>query len=180
MIDVSWEWGIENYIIEDAHPYKLATRQEVMVMLNRLYTHTGGFYVDSSYSDYSLEALPFTQDELDTLYRIAWAEARGEDDKGLILVINVIMNRIASPEFRNQNTVREVVFAPNQFSPITNGAFDRAQPCQRTKDAVHRALTSEDYSRGALFFDAVRLQDTSWAGRNRTHLFNHGGHSFYA
>jgi len=126
-----------------------------------------------------VECLPFAPEEMDILYHIAWAEARGEDDMGLILVINVIMNRIASPVFSNQNTVAEVVFAPNQFEPTRNGAFERATPDERIRNAVHRALQGEDYSRGALFFNVVRLQETSWAGRNRQHLFNHGGHSFY-
>ena len=175
-----WEWGTENRLTDATNPDNPATREQMMVLLHRLYTRKINANAPSDDEAVIRDRLPFTPEEMDILYRIAWAEARGEDDKGLILVINVIMNRIASPEFRNQNTIREVVFAPNQFSPITNGAFDRAQPCQRIKDAVHRALTGEDYSRGALFFNAVRLQDTSWAGRNRTHLFNHGGHSFYA
>ena len=121
----------------------------------------------------------FSEAELDILYRIAWAEARGEDNKGLILVINVIMNRVNSPRFRNQNSIREVVFAPRQFTPITNGAFDRATPNQRIKDAVHRALRGEDYSRGALFFRAVRGAEGSWHETALTALFDHGGHRFY-
>ena len=171
----SWKWGQGVGLTDGTRPNDPATRQEVMTMFQRFYNLCTDEAADAKVCD----MLPFTAEELDILYRIAWAEARGEDDKGLILVINVIMNRMESPEFRNQNTIRDVVFAPNQFEPTRNGAFDRAQPCQRIKDAVHRALQGEDYSRGALFFNAVRLQDTSWAGRNRQHIFNHGGHSFY-
>jgi len=120
---------------------------------------------------------PFTTVEMDMLYRIAWAEARGEDDKGIILIINVILNRLRSPKF--PDALKDVIFQPNQFSPVTDGSFDAATPDQRTKDAVHRALSGEDHSKGALWFNSTALQNTSWAGRNRTHLFNHGGHSFY-
>ena len=119
----------------------------------------------------------FTDKELDILYRIAWSEARGEDDKGVILVINVILNRKNDPRF--PNTVQEVVFQPNQFSPIKNGAFDRAAPDQRIKDAVHRALQGEDYSRGALFFRAIRGAEGGWHERNLIRLFDYGGHRFY-
>jgi len=122
------------------------------------------------------EALPFTTAELDILYRIAWAEARGEDDKGIILVINVILNRMAHPQF--PNTVHDVVFQRNQFTPVTDGAFDRAIPCDRIVDLVHQALL-DDLSKGALFFNTTSLRETSWAARNRTYLFTHGGHSFY-
>ena len=148
-------------------------------------------------------SLPFSDEELNILYRIAWAEARGEDDKGLILVVNVIMNRVNSPRF--PNTIREVVFQPRQFSPIINGAFDRATPDLRIKDAVHRALRGEDHSRGALFFRAIcervctqctqqftsvnehecsscsnsRGAEGSWHETALTALFDHGLHRFY-
>jgi len=122
----------------------------------------------------------FSCDEMDMLYRIAWAEARGEDDKGIILVINVIINRLYDDGlFKDQRTLYDVLFAPNQFSPIRDGSFDRATPCARIKDAVHKALNGTDYSQGALFFNMTTIQHTSWAGRNRTWLFNHGTHSFY-
>ena len=126
---------------------------------------------------YATEVLPFTLEELDILYRIAWAEARGEDDKGITLVINVILNRVDDPAF--PDTIRDVVFQPRQFTPVANGSFDRATPCDRIKEAVHKALRGYNDSRGTLFFNAVSLRHTSWAARNREYLFTHGGHSFY-
>ena len=172
----SWQWGIEQGITDGTRPDDPVTRQEVMTLLNHLYgLCTGDFNADES----GIVPLPFTAEELDILYRIAWAEARGEDDKGIILVINVIINRMNSPTFPSQNTVRDVVFASGQFTPVTNGRFDEATPDQRIKDLVHKALRGTDFSRGALFFNGTHIQHTSWAGRNRTHAFNHGGHSFY-
>jgi len=95
-----------------------------------------------------------TPEELDILHRIVWAEARGEDALGQQLVVNVIMNRVNSPQF--PDTIRDVVFQPGQFTPITNGAFDRATPDRRIRDAVQAALSGEDNSQGALFFRAIR------------------------
>jgi len=179
MINDSWQWGRTTGIVDGTRPNDPTTRREMMVFLQRF----SDLCIDSDVVPVGeglyLEALPFTPEELDILYRIAWAEARGEDDKGIILVINVIINRMNSPVFPKQNTVRDVVFAPNQFEPTRNGEFNRATPDQRIKDLVHKALRGTDFSRGALFFNAVRLRDTSWAGRNRTHAFDHGGHSFY-
>ena len=149
------------------------------------------------------DLLSFSDEELDILYRIAWAEARGEDDIGIILVINVVMNRVNDRQF--PGTIREVVFAPRQFSPVWNGAFDRAKPDQRIKDAVHRALRGEDFSHGALYFRTVcervctqctqqftcvnehecnscsnsRGAEGSWHETALTALFDHGAHRFY-
>jgi len=117
-----------------------------------------------------------TAEELDILHRIVWAEARGEDVKGQILVVNVIMNRVSSSQFPHANTIREVVFAPNQFTPVRDGKFERATPTQQNKEAVKLALRGEDHSQGALFFDSAV---NSWARQNRQHLFDHGAHSFF-
>jgi N-acetylmuramoyl-L-alanine amidase len=119
----------------------------------------------------------FTSAELDKLYRIAWAEARGEDEKGIILVINVIQNRLDDPRF--PDTIHGVIHQPRQFSPVSNGQFARATPDQRIKDAVHRALQEEDHSGGALFFRTIRGAEGSWHERSLIRLFDHGGHRFY-
>jgi len=120
----------------------------------------------------------FTYEELDILNRIAWAEAGCEDEKGIILVINVIINRLRDPRF--PSTVREVVYQENQFEPTRNGAMERAVPDEKTIGAVRRALRGEDYSRGATFFRTVKGADGSWHERNLKKLFDHGGHRFYA
>ena len=119
-----------------------------------------------------------TPEELDILHRIVWAEARGEDALGQQLVVNVIMNRVNSPGF--PDTLRDVVFQPGQFTPITNGAFERAAPDQRIRNAVQAALDGEDNSRGALFFRSRDGAEGSWHEQNLTFLFDHGGHNFYA
>ena len=121
--------------------------------------------------------LSVTPEELDILHRIVWAEARGEDALGQQLVVNVIMNRVNSPDF--PDTIRDVVFQPGQFTPITNGAFDRATPDQRMRDAVQAALDGADNSRGALFFRTIRGAEGSWHEQALRPLFDHGGHRFY-
>ena len=73
-------------------------------------------------------------EELDILHRIVWAEARGEDTKGQILVVNVIFNRLNCPNF--PDTIRGVVFQPGQFVPVRDGSFNRATPCESIKYSV--------------------------------------------
>jgi len=114
---------------------------------------------------------------LDPLHRIVWAEARGEDMKGQILVVNVIQNRQRSNMY--PDGVWEILTQERQFEPMRNGGFQAATPDKTNREAVQRALSGEDHSQGALFFNATRLRYTSWAGMNRVHAFDHGGHSFY-
>jgi len=123
------------------------------------------------------EGLLTTTEELDILHRIVWAESRGEDLQGQILVANVVLNRLNSPQF--PDTIQEVVFQTNQFEPVRSGAFDRATPTEKQIQAVAYALSGRDYSQGALWFNGTHMRETSWAGQNRHHLFDHGGHSFY-
>jgi len=118
-----------------------------------------------------------TARERDMLYRIVWAEARGEDDIGQILVVNVIFNRIADSRFHN--CVESVIFAPGQFTPVTNGQFARATPNDRIRANVQRALNGEDFSRGATFFRMIRGSAGSWHQRSLHHLFDHGTHRFF-
>jgi len=127
------------------------------------------------------KSINVTAEELDILNRIVWAEARGEDIKGQILVVNVIMNRVNSSQFRHANAIRDVVFAPNQFTPVRNGSFERAAPTQQNKEAVKLALQGEDYSQGALFFASLSVANipNSWHETALTRLFIHGGHVFY-
>jgi len=118
-----------------------------------------------------------TARERDMLYRIVWAEARGEDDLGQIMVVNVIFNRIADHRF--PNTVEGVIFAPGQFTPVSNGQFARATPNDRIRANVQRALNGEDFARGATFFRMIRGAAGSWHQRSLHHLFDHGTHRFY-
>ena len=78
------------------------------------------------------------REERRILERIVEAEAGDQDLKGRILVANVIMNRVKSKHF--PNTIKAVVFAHRQFSPIQNGRYYRVTVSQKTKKAVKKAL----------------------------------------
>lgn len=118
------------------------------------------------------------------LYKIVEAEAGGEDRTGKILVANVVLNRLQSPQF--PDTIEEVVFQQEdgvaQFSPIANGSFDAAVPDTDTVEAVEAALEGEDYSQGALYFVARQYADgenMKWFDNTLEKVFVHGGHEFY-
>lgn len=114
------------------------------------------------------------------LERIVEAEAGNQGHRGKRLVANVIINRVKSPKF--PSTIKGVVFAPRQFSPVTDGAYARAVVTRDTKKAVDEALHGIDNSQGALYFMDRRYADSSnirWFDTSLTRLFQYNGHEFY-
>jgi N-acetylmuramoyl-L-alanine amidase len=123
-------------------------------------------------------------DDITILQRIVEAEATGEDIKGKILVANVIINRVKGDEF--PKSIEGVVFqrkgSTYQFSPIKDKRYWSVTVTKKTKEAVERALTGEDYSEGALYFSARSRADKSsmsWFDNNLQYLFRYGGHEFF-
>lgn len=57
------------------------------------------------------------------LSRIIYAESGNQPLDGKIAVGNVVLNRVASPRF--PNSVYEVIFQRNQFTPAANGSINR-------------------------------------------------------
>lgn len=114
------------------------------------------------------------------LERIVEAEAGDQTVKGRILVANVIINRMKSEEF--PDTVRGVVFAPGQFSPVSNGSYYRVRISDETREAVRRMLKGEDYSEGALYFmyrAGSTAANAAWFDRDLNRLFRYGCHEFF-
>ena len=123
-----------------------------------------------------------TLDERDCriLERIVEAEAGDQDIKGRILVANVILNRIRSEEF--PDTVKGVVFARGQFSPVSNGSYYRVTVSDQTRRAVKRMIRGEDYSEGALYFmyrAGSTASNVAWFDRDLNRLFRYGCHEFF-
>ena len=79
--------------------------------------------------EYHVRGLVLDKKDCGILERIVEAEAGDQTVKGRILVANVIINRMKSEEF--PDTVRGVVFAPGQFSPISNGSYYRVRISDR-------------------------------------------------
>lgn len=110
------------------------------------------------------------------LKKIAMAEAEDEDMEGKALVMRVVLNRVKSKEF--PDSIKKVIYQERQFSPITNGRFDRVEPnedCQKALDMI--AEDEWDESRGALYFESKSA--STWHQNNLQFLFQHGNHYFY-
>ena len=68
------------------------------------------------------EAPRITEEDIELLAVVAMAEAEGESLEGKRLVIDTVLNRVDSPKW--PDTIREVLYQPNQFVAMTNGRAD--------------------------------------------------------
>lgn len=93
--------------------------------------------------------IPFTDQDLDLLARLVNAEAGGESLTAQIGVAAVVINRVQSNHF--PNSIRDVIYAPNQFSPVRNGWINKPATATSIKAAT-AALHGNDPTNGALYF----------------------------
>lgn len=129
------------------------------------------YYPEFTYSkDWSAE-------ESYLLARIAMAEAEGCNTQTKTLIIMCVLNRVWSDEF--PDTIKEVIFQENQFSPIDNGRWDRVEPNEDCYEAVKVVMEAKyDYSGGATYFENCADED-NWHSRNLEFLYESEGIRFY-
>lgn len=108
----------------------------------------------------------YTDSDLELLARVIYAESRGEPYEGQVAVGAVILNRVKSSQF--PNTIREVIYAPNQFTSVTDGQIN-LKPNETAYKAAREALAGKDPSLGALFFYNPKTARTlSWLSTRPT------------
>lgn len=142
-------------------------------------------YVETEETAATSQVLAFSEEDYNNLLRIVEAEAGGEDEKGKILVANVVINRVMDEDF--PDSITEVIFQKEngvtQFSPVSNGRIFKVSVSEETVEAVNKALGGEDYSQGALYFAARKYANSDnmrWFDESLEFLFEHGGHEFFA
>lgn len=123
----------------------------------------------------SNERITFNSNDSYLLGKIAMAEAEGEDTEGKALVILVVLNRVESNKF--PDSIEEVIFQEHQFSPISNGRFEKVQPDEDCYKAVELVKNGWNESKGALYFESP--SNSEWHKNNLEFLFRHGNHYFY-
>lgn len=111
------------------------------------------------------------------LAKIAMAEAEGCNTQTKTLIIMCVLNRVWSDEF--PDTIKDVIFQENQFSPIDNGRWDRVEPNEDCYEAVRIVVEAKyDYSGGATYFENCADED-NWHSRNLEYLYESEGIRFY-
>lgn len=118
-----------------------------------------------------------TAEEKNMLLKLGMAE-RGETgcEKCIALVMRTVLNRVEA-EKRFGNSIRSVILAPEQFTPVTDGSYDSAEPNQQCHEALDMVIYGWDESQGALFYEWCKGE--SWHSKNLHLLFQHCDARFY-
>lgn len=116
----------------------------------------------------------FTEKEKYMLAKIAMAEAEGCSIKAKELVIRTVLSRIESDRF--PNTVEEVIFQKNQFTPISDGRWNKVEPNEECWQALENVLSSSE-SKDILFFESCK--GDSWHNKNLKLVCEEDGMRFY-
>ena len=119
---------------------------------------------------------------MDLLARIMRAEALNEGDLGMLMVGNVIVNRVLANclTFKNITNIYQAIYQKNQFTGINNSLFQGAATTNE-KQLAKRILNGEYYypATNALWFYAPSKGvscKSSWydqplAGKYKNHCF---------
>lgn len=120
--------------------------------------------------------------ELDTLARIMRAEALAEGDLGMLMVGNVVVNRVLADclTFTNVRTLTDAIYQKNQFSGTKSSLFV-SKSTTKEQDLAKRVIRGEYYhpATNALWFYAPKTGDeckSLWydqrnSGRYKSHCF---------
>ena len=118
----------------------------------------------------------YDSDSVYWLSHIINAESGNQSLDGKLAVGTVIMNRVESPKF--PDTIYDVIFAPNQFTPASNGAIYR-EPNAESVIAAKLILEGVRVGGSSLYFVNTTVSPNSWAQRNRPYVATIGAHSFF-
>ena len=117
-----------------------------------------------------------TEEEQSMLLKLGMAE-RGNAGctECIALVMCTVLNRVEADRFGS--SVRSVILAPEQFTPVMDGSYETAQPNQQCHDALEMVIHGWDESQGALFYEWC--EGPSWHSQNLHLLFQHCDVRFY-
>lgn len=123
----------------------------------------------------------YTTKELDLLARIMRAEALAEGDLGMLMVGNVVINRVLGDclTFKDIDTITKAIYQKSQFVGTSSSLF-QASPTAKEKELAKRIVNGEYYypATNALWFYAPNKEacKTTWytqnlSGRYKNHCF---------
>lgn len=121
-------------------------------------------------------AVELTDEEKAMLLKLGMAE-RGSSGctECIALVMRTVLNRVESGRFNS--SIRSVIFAQDQFTPVSDGSYYIAEPNAQCFEALELVISGWDESQGALFYEW--LEGESWHSKNLNLLFQHCDTRFY-
>lgn len=116
----------------------------------------------------------YDPDELFWLSHLIHAECGNQSLFGKIAVGNVVLNRVASPNF--PNSIYDVIFQPGQFYDSYSGTIT-LEPNYESVVAAKLCLDGATVLSEAYWFNGTGI--ACWASQNKALIATIGGHSFY-
>lgn len=124
----------------------------------------------------------YTSKELDLLARIMRAEAQTEGDLGMLMVGNVIVNRVIANcyTFKNIDSIEDAIYQPNQFVGINSSLF-YGSATTAEKNLAERTLKGEYYhpATHSLWFYAPGKNSCTSTWYNQPLAGKYKNHCFY-
>jgi N-acetylmuramoyl-L-alanine amidase len=117
----------------------------------------------------------YNSDDLYWLSHIINSESGNQPLSGKIAVGNVILNRVYDSRF--PDTIHDVIFQKNQFSPASSGVIYR-DPNVDSIIAAKLVLDGAVSLNSVCWFNACQVS-SSWAAQNKTYVATIGNHNFY-
>ena len=116
------------------------------------------------------------EEEKMMLLKLGMAE-RGETEctECIALVMRTVLNRVNADRFGS--SVRSVIMATDQFTPVMDGTYYTAEPNERCHEALDMVIYGWDESQGALYYEWC--EGESWHSQNLHLLFQHCDTRFY-
>lgn len=115
-----------------------------------------------------------SQEELELLARVIYAEARGEGIEGQVAVGAVVLNRLKDPEF--PKTIKEVIFQRGAFTAVDDQQI-HLLPNEVAFQAAQKALEGKDPTGGALYYYNPQTAKDQWI-KSRPVVKRIGNHTF--
>ena len=114
--------------------------------------------------------LELTEEEQTMLLKIGMAElGQGDCTECIALVMRTVLNRVEADRFGS--SIRSVLFAPEQFTPVCDCSYYDAVPNERCYEALDMVMRGWDESQGALYYEFCAGE--SWHSKNLNLLFQH-------
>jgi len=115
-----------------------------------------------------------SQEELDLLARVIYAEARGENLEGQVAVGAVVLNRLKDPQF--PKTIKEVIYQRGAFTAVDDKQI-HLLPDEKAYQAAKEALQGQDPTGGALYYYNPKTAKDKWI-KSRPVIKQIGNHNF--
>lgn len=117
-----------------------------------------------------------TPEEKNMLLQIGMAEqGKNGCTECIALIMCTVRNRVEAGRFGS--SIRSVIFAQDQFTPVADGSYYKAEPNELCYDALEMVLYGWDESQGALYYEWC--EGESWHSKNLHLLFQHCDTRFY-